>query len=365
MENYLNFVLFWQRGDDLVAETSEGIKGKKLGQKERFLQELDHVQKTHKSGLVSMQEYKQAKQVLDKKLAHLEEQAKQTAAKEKVMNDLLGQPLTPLKKGPEKYFLKIDKVKETSAPSLTTSHGKTTKDASKKTPKTEAGKSRTEKNVLDSYQDPSSSSPTAPQDPHTYKDLEDIVDPQEPHWRVGFVMLTIFLLILLYVKFTSFGALDTAVSLDAYLDYNSSYSQETYTVLQELLATYGDRLWINYHLVGPGEQNALASAAIACAEDQEQGAPYLQLLFSKDPASWAAADDLLFFARDLGLDSSLFQLCMESDVKIMLYQREVDAALAADITYTPTLVIHSKKIVGDVGAEAIQQVIDNELTALG
>jgi predicted DsbA family dithiol-disulfide isomerase len=299
------------------------------------------------------------------------------------VNDLLGQPLTPSKKGPEKYFLKIDKVKETSAPSLTTSHGKTTKDASKKTPTKEAGKSRTEKNVLDSYQkettnaqkegsllvvshqDPSSSSPAAPQDPHTYKDIEDIVDEQEPHWRVGFVMLTIFLLILLYVKFTSFGALDTAVSLDAYLDYSSSYSQETYTVLQELLATYGDRLWISYHLVGSGEQNALASAAIACAEDQKQGTPYLQLLFSKDPTTWTSADDLLLFARDLGLDSSLFRLCMEGDVKIMLYQREVDAALAADISYTPTLVIHSKKIVGDVGAEAIQLVIDNELTALG
>lgn len=383
MENYLNFVFCGPCGDDSMVVASDGVKGKKIGQKERFLQELSHLEKAQKSGIVSLQEYKQVKLVLEKKITAFEKQTKQDAVKEKIIEDLVGKPLTPSKKGSEKYFVRLDKEKE--VPLLSSQkQAKATKEASKKLPKKETEKSSAEKHTIAITQQetasldtsgtilPSSSaerspSPMIPSESESppFKHIDDLVNDQEPHWRLGFVMLTLFLLILLYVKFTSFGSVDPVVSVDVYLDYSSSYSHETYTLMQELLATYDDRLWLNYHLVGPGEQNALASAAIACAEDQGQEATYLQVLFTKDPASWKTVDDLLLFSQDLGLDTSLFRLCMEGDVKMMLYTREVNAALAEDITYTPTLVINSKKIVGAVGAEAVQQVIDTELQSLG
>ncbi len=368
-------------GNDIVAGTSDMSDGKKLEQKERFLQELSHLEKAHKSGLVSLQEYKVVKQALEKKLTVFENHVKQDAAKERAVHKLVGKPLTPIKKGSEKYFMKLDKAKEVSfhSPALP---AKTTKNLSKKVHKKEIPSLETS-SLLSSQESPeklmpvkqdipialhsdsSSNSSPPTQDSHTYKNIEELLDDQESHWRLGFVMLTLFLLILLYVKFTSFGVVSSAVSIDAYLEYSSSYSHETYDILQELVATYGNQLRMNYHLVGTGEQNALASAAIACAEDQRQGGAYLQALFSKDPASWKTMDDLLLFTQELGLEGSLFQLCMEGDVKTMLYSGEVDAALAADITYTPTLVINSKKIVGAVGIEAIQQVIDSELTTVG
>lgn len=349
-----------------MVVASDGVKGKKIGQKERFLQELSHLEKAQKSGIVSLQEYKQVKQVLEKKITAFEKQTKQDAAKEKVVEDLVGKPLTPSKKGSEKYFVRLDKEKE--VPLLSSQkQAKATKETSKKLPKKETASLDTSGTILPSSSAERSPSLMIPPESESppFKNIDDIVDDQEPHWRLGFVMLTLFLLILLYVKFTSFGSVDPVVSVDVYLDYTSSYSHETYNFMQELLEMYDDRLWLNYHLVGPGEQNALASAAIACAEDQGQGTAYLQALFTKDPASWKTVVDLLLFSQDLGLDASLFRLCVEGDVKMILYTREVNAALAEDITYTPTLVINSKKIVGAVGAEAIQQVIDSELTALG
>ena len=200
--------------------------------------------------------------------------------------------------------------------------------------------------------------------PEEYKDIDDLTSDDENHWRFALALLTIFLMILLFVKFTSYGSAEDVITVDAYLDPTSSYSQDMYLALQSLIAEYDDVLWVDYHLTGATEHATLISHAMFCAEKQGHGTEYLSYYFSQD----VLVSDLsvvLSYATALGLDSVAFETCLSDPSYAALYAEQQAQAKELDITYTPTLLINNKKIVGAVGADAVKIVLDQELTKMG
>jgi protein-disulfide isomerase len=151
----------------------------------------------------------------------------------------------------------------------------------------------------------------------------------------------LFLIILLYIKFTSYD--NTPVVIDAYLDYASQYSKDTYAVLQQLSAE-SPSLIVTYHLVGTSEQSISAAHAFFCAAQQGREKEYLNYIFTTET-------DFETAAQTLGLDTALFGNCM-----IEPYTSDAD-----EISYTPTVFVNDNKIVGAVGYETIQRVVENEM----
>jgi len=365
-------------------------------EKDRILKELEHLEKTRKSGLISEKEYKDAKHSIEKKQADTEKKAKQKVAKDNAVKNIIGLPLEEVSKGSKKYFIKIKKSKEVEKEKIplknkavkkkspykkSTKVNVSVKKATKKQVKkieapveksiaeTPVSKKPIFKDVEDVINkepivehEPEKTVPI-PSDSIQYKDIDDIVEEQETNWRLGLAVLTIFLLILLYIKFTSFGAVAGVVAVDAYLDYDSSYSHDMNVILQDLELEYGEGIWITYHIIGSGEKNNLISIGMGCADDQEKGSAYLEYAFVQE--SLVNTDDLVNYAEELGLDTSMFRLCVESGVKSMLNNREISAAEELGIDHTPTLVINNKKIVGAVGYDAVKGLIDEELNSLG
>jgi hypothetical protein len=361
--------------------------------------ELEHLEKAKKSGLVSHKEYGEAKRVLQKNRKARDKKKKDAVAKDKAVEAIVGQPLSPRKKGSGKYFMKVPKpkvskpspkkedvkkpVKKVKKGSKKKVASVKKKDVSKKAvvkkpvnkvetiaaPEVLSGsviESVAKPSYVDTVQSVDSSDLVQASDNSLrYKDLDPIAEDQETNWRLGLAVLTIFLLILLYVKFTSFGAVGNAVVVDAYLDYSSSYSHETYNVLQEITVAYGENVFIDYHFIGSTGQSVLASAAVSCASDLDKEYAYQSYLFDIDSASWSTSSDLVAFAEELDLDVGLFELCLTSDMKDAYVDREIAAAEELGIDYTPTLLVNNKKIVGDVGYDAIVSVIDAELNILG
>ncbi len=390
----------------------------------RFVQELEHLGKAHKSGLLSAKEYRGAKKVLEKQRSMQEKKIKTAQAKEKAMEEILGQQLQPTKvgfsaavsmpgslatstsnefihdekakgkkkqvqtrrardqtdrlkkaeidddlfstdKGSRKYFLRIQKPKKPEISNKQeTIKKKFVKYADKSIDNGADNQTETSEKEVKKQEHVVQQSLHIPDDAK-YKDIDTIVEDHETNWRLGLAVLTIFLLILLYIKFTSFGTVGNVIAVDAYLDYASGYSYETYFVMQKIKENYGDVVWITYHFIGANEQSRLTHTAVACAEDQEMGQLYLSFLFDKEINSWSTVEDLVSFATEVGLDSSLFSLCLDGDVKEGIYSREVAAAQELGIEYTPTLVINNKKIVGDVGYDTIHTIIEKELANLG
>ncbi len=391
-------------------------------EKDRLAREFVHLEKTRKTGL-SSQEYAAAKKSLEKKQRFIEQKEKQENAKEKAVEEILGSASilsvskkavakkldaasgvsspdnSSEKKRHEKYFLKLDTPKDQSPQIL-----ETTKENLKEHSKKVSADKHTDKKVLKKiekkkepdtakvqiisvdtglqekhplveqevhqhvYRDPSvprsfTSSAPSPH-PEEYKDIDELVDDDENHWRFALALLTIFLLILLFVKFTSYGGAQDVITVDAYLDPTSSYSRDMYLALQSLIAEYGDVLWVDYHLIGVTDHALLISHAMFCAEKEGHGTEYLSYYFGQD----VLVSDLsvvLSYATALGLDSAAFETCLSDTSYAALYAGQQEVAKEMDITYTPTLLVNNKKIVGAVGADAVKAVLDQELTKMG
>ncbi len=200
--------------------------------------------------------------------------------------------------------------------------------------------------------------------PDEYKDIDELTSDDENHWRFALALLTIFLLILLYVKFTSYGSAEDVITVDAYLDPTSSYSKDMYLALQSLIAEYGDVLWVDYHLIGVTDHALLISHAMFCAQKEGHGTEYLSYYFAQDVLA-SDAKAISSYAPALGLDSAAFETCLSDASYPSLYDEQQKQAEAQDITYTPTLLINNKKIVGAVGADAVSVVLDQELVKMG
>lgn len=197
-----------------------------------------------------------------------------------------------------------------------------------------------------------------------YKDIDEFTSDNENHWRFALALLTIFLLILLYVKFTSYGSAEDVITVDAYLDPTSPYSKDMYLALQSLIAEYGDVLWVDYHLIGATDHAFLISHAMFCAEKEGHGTEYLSYYFSQDVLASDVAT-ISSYASALGFERTAFETCLSDTSYTSLYEEQQQQAKEMEITYTPTLLINNKKIVGAVGSDAVKVVLDQELVKMG
>lgn len=320
-------------------------------EKKRLQKELEHLEKARKSGILPLQEYQTAKKSIEAKIRAADHRVKQQEAKQKAVEEILGASVLAdssaekkAGKRHEKYFLKIEKAKE------------------EKETKIKKETERVHQETI--LKEPSISIEPGPLEPH-YKDIDELVEQEDTNWRFALAILTIFLLILLYVKFTSFGAGAETITADAYLEYSSSYSHEMFAVLQKVKEEYEGVVLIEYHLVGEEAQSMLAAEAVACADEQERKQEYLDYLFSLEKGEWNSAKDLVSFAAALGYDEGAFQLCLEGQTKVPFVTQEQKNAEDLGITYAPTVVINNKKIVGAVDYEEVKAILDAEMTALG
>ncbi len=319
-------------------------------EKKRLLQEITHLEKAQKSGIISKEEVASAKVGIDKKIRALEHKEKQTLAKNKAVEEILGASLVASGKRHTKYFAPLE----------------ISKHAASKTEQKKVFKEN-EKNALpvqDTHatSDLSSSSVSPPLHPE-YHAIDELAQEDDTNWRFALAVLTIFLLILLYIKFTSYGAPGDVMTLDAYLDYASLYSHDMHAVLVTLQSEYGEKLWVEYHLIGTTDFHTLAASAISCADAQQRKQEYLGYLFTPEN-TLATAQEFTAAAETLGLVSADFSACLSAaDSQSYLAQQQEYVTL--EILYTPTLVVNNKKIVGAVGYDAVKSVLDEQLLQLG
>ena len=319
--------------------SKEGVERKRL------VQELKQLETTHKSGILSAQEFTAAKRSLEKKIQAIEQKIKQQEAKKKAVEEILGaqsvlQP-SAAKKKHVKYFTPVEAVLRKE------------KAVSKKEKKEETVLEKQNVEVEIIPQDPVASE---------YKEIETLVEQNDTNWRFALALLTVFLLILLYVKFVSFGGATDIVSLDVYLDYASPYSHEMYATITDVLTERSETIYVTYHLLGVSEQSALAGYGVLCAASQERQEEFVSYLFTQDTV---VLDNTILtdLARMLDLDTEQFASCLTAETTEALYAQE--QAAAEDISYTPTIIINDKKIVGAVSAATLSEILDTEITKLG
>lgn len=161
------------------------------------------------------------------------------------------------------------------------------------------------------------------------------------------------------------GPAAAPVTIVEWSDYQCPFCKRAQPVLARLQAEFPDTVKIAFKdFPLPSHERALPAALAArCAGAQGRYWEYHDLLFVAQPDF--SRDDLLGYARRLGLDAQPFSECLDS-------ARFRDAVLAdrregreAGVRATPTFFVNGRKIEGAVPIEEFRAAIEQALRAAG
>ena len=110
------------------------------------------------------------------------------------------------------------------------------------------------------------------------------------------------------------------------------------------------------------DSSKLAAEASLCANDQGQFWPYHDMLFANRGSF--SQSSLEAFAKELGLDTDLFNQCLAGGEHRQAVQDQIAEGAAKGVTSTPTIFINDYDLVGAQPFENLQTLIDQALGEL-
>jgi len=130
-----------------------------------------------------------------------------------------------------------------------------------------------------------------------------------------------------------------------------------------VLQSYVDSGKVNLvykHSAFLGQESVWAAQAAECAADQGKFWEYHDLLFDKqngENVGTFTKDKLIGYAKDLGLDSTKFDPCLQNDVTLQRVISDTQEGRNVGVTGTPTFFINGKPLVGAQPVEVFQSTI--------
>jgi protein-disulfide isomerase len=162
----------------------------------------------------------------------------------------------------------------------------------------------------------------------------------------------------------SLGPASAPVTLVAYSDFQCPFCRRAAPHVRKLVETYPDTVrlvWRHFPLPGHPDARAAAEAA-ACAGEQDAFWEYHDQLFGNQDA--LGSTDLRRYAEDLGVDVSQFDACVESHRYESMVTDDLTSGSRLGVSATPAVFINGRLILGAVGSDVYQRVIDEELMAV-
>jgi protein-disulfide isomerase len=134
-----------------------------------------------------------------------------------------------------------------------------------------------------------------------------------------------------------------------------------------VLQPYIDSGKINFvykHSAFLGQESVWAAQAAECAADQGKFWEYHDLLWDRWNGENQGAfvkENLISFAKELGLDSAKFDPCLQNDETLQRVIDDTNEGRQVGVTGTPTFFINGQPLVGAQPAEAFQAQIEAAL----
>jgi protein-disulfide isomerase len=111
-------------------------------------------------------------------------------------------------------------------------------------------------------------------------------------------------------------------------------------------------------------QNAeKAAEAAECANKQGQFWPYHDILFTKSKSDGTGLDtaSLKSYARELGLDTSVFNKCLDGGEAAEAVKADLAAGSKASVSGTPTIFVNGERLVGAQPFASFETLIESKL----
>ena len=165
----------------------------------------------------------------------------------------------------------------------------------------------------------------------------------------------------------SIGPVEAPVTIVEFSDYQCSYSAQALGIVYQLKQIYGDKIRVIYRdfpVIGMSLGNLYshqAGAAAECAQDQGKFWAFHNKLFQNQTR--LTDDDLKRMAIEVGLNSSLFNTCLDSGRYELEVKQDLADGLAAGVEGTPTFFINGLRVAGVIPLEVFKELIEGELIA--
>ena len=160
----------------------------------------------------------------------------------------------------------------------------------------------------------------------------------------------------------SSGPVDVPVTVVEFGDFECPNCGGLFPVLKRIKQEYSGQVRLVFRQLPlrqahPHAQKA--AEASLCAYDQGHFWEYHDSMFENQHDLTVLA--LKRRAVEFGLDTDVFNLCLDSGSSAARIDADIDAAIEAGVTGTPTMYINGRKLAGNRGYEAIVEVIEDEL----
>jgi protein-disulfide isomerase len=158
------------------------------------------------------------------------------------------------------------------------------------------------------------------------------------------------------------GPLNAKVTLVEFSDFQCPYCAVAVHKLDAVLAAYPNdvRLVFKQFPLDIHSNAALAASAALAAQAQGMFWPMHDKLYAGFRV--ISRNNILVWAKELGLDMTRFQAVMDSPKTHAAVQRELEQGLQAGVQGTPTVFVNGKKYQGSYELEAFRLVIDAEIS---
>lgn len=162
------------------------------------------------------------------------------------------------------------------------------------------------------------------------------------------------------------GSPDAPITIIEFSDFQCPFCKRVLPVLTQLLEQYAGKVKLafrDFPLANIHPQAQKAAEAAHCAGEQGKYWEYHDLLFERQETLPTA--NLVEYAQGLGLNSQVFQTCLESSKYKAKVERNHADGMKAGITGTPAFFINGRPISGAQPLETFKAIIDEELGRQG
>ncbi len=160
----------------------------------------------------------------------------------------------------------------------------------------------------------------------------------------------------------SLGPVDAKVTIIEFSDFQCPACKAAEPLIKNILAAYGDRVRFVYRdfpLPQIHEFAIVAAEAGECADEQGKFWEYHDLLFEKQPK--LDLQSLENYARDLGLNSSKFNQCLETGKYKSEVLADQSAGASIGLRGTPSFVVNDKIYGGIIPYDQFAALIERYL----
>jgi protein-disulfide isomerase len=161
----------------------------------------------------------------------------------------------------------------------------------------------------------------------------------------------------------SLGSAAAPITIVEFSDFQCPFCKRVQPALKEVREKYGDKVrfvYMDFPL--PMHNHALdAAKAGRCAAEQGKFWPYHDAMFADQSRESPA--DLKATAKNLGLDSTKFDICFDQAKYEAGVRADMEQGKQLGIDGTPAFFINGRMLVGAQPAEKFNRMIDEELSS--